>query len=121
MEEGKWKQSPLASTGHPFNSTHLVRNHDGSFSAFLIAGEGEANEESEMNRYGWGDRVEEWRSDTTGAGWHRARDLTPHGGMRYQSVKFVRGASGETLDGLLLFYAWNGTGQGSAFLLDERD
>ena len=121
MEEGKWKQSPLASTGHPFNSTHLVRNHDGSFSAFLIAGEGEANEESEMNRYGWGDRVEEWRSDKTGAGWHRARDLTPHGGMRYQSVKFVRGASGETLDGLLLFYAWSGSGQGSAFLLDERD
>ena len=121
MKGGKWKRSALASTGHPFNSTHLVRNHDGSFSAYLIAGEGEANEESEMNRYGWGDRVEEWRSDRAGSGWHRSRDLTPHPGMRYQSVKFVRGASGEPLDGMLLYYAWNGTGAGSAFLLDERD
>ena len=25
------------------------------------------------------------------------------------------------LDGMLLFYAWEGAGKGSAFLLDERD
>ena len=120
MKEGEWKRSVLASTGHPFNSAHHVRNQDGSFTAYLIAGEGEANDESEMNRYGWGDRVEEWRSDKFGTGWHRARDLTPHRDMRYQSVKFVRGANGETLDGMLLYYAWKGTGEGSAFLLDER-
>ena len=117
----EWQRTPLTGTGHPFNSTHLAMRPDGSFVAYLVAGEGEANEPTEMNRYGWGDRVEEWRSDASGGNWRRARDLTPQPGLRYQSVKFVRAASGETLDNMLLYYAWNGNGKGSAYLLDERD
>ncbi len=121
MSGSRWQRVPLAATGHPFNSTHLVRQPDGSFRAFLIAGDGEANEPSEMNRYGWGDRVEEWVSDTSGAGWRQQRNLAPQEGLRYQSVKFVRGEDGEILDNLLLFYAWKGDGKGQAFLIDERD
>ncbi len=118
---GQWHRTPLASTGHPFNSTYLIRRSDGSFRAFLIAGDGETSEEGEMNRYGWGDRVEEWVSDPSGANWSRSRDLTPEPGLRYQSVKCVRGARNATLDDLLLFYAWEGDGKGHAYLVDERD
>lgn len=120
MKGERWERVPLARTGHPFNSTHLVRRPDGSFRAFLIVGDGEANEPSEMNRYGWGDRVEEWVSDAGGAIWRRNRNLAPQDGLRYQSVKFVRGEHAETLDELLLFYAWRGEGKGTAFLVDER-
>lgn len=118
---GKWERTPLTATGHPFNSAHLVRDADGSFAAYLIAGDGEANEQSEMNRYGWGDRVEEWRSDASGTNWRKARDLTPRTGLRYQSAKFVRSANGSNVDRMLLFYAWQGTGKGVAYLLDERE
>ena len=121
LEDGEWTREPLTPTGHPFNSTHLVREGNGTFRAYLIAGEGEANEQSTMNRYGWGDRVEEWTSASGGINWRRSRDLTPQPGLRYQSVKFVRSELGEALDGMLLFYAWEGAGKGSAFLLDERD
>ena len=121
MRDGKWDKTALAKTGHPFNSTHLVSRGDGSFQAFLIAGDGESNEDTLMNSYGWGDRVEEWVTDANGKHWKRSRDLTPKAGLRYQSVKFVRGESGQSVDGLLLFYAWQGTGKGSAYLLDERD
>lgn len=119
--DGQWLRTPLASTGHPFNSTHLVRNQDGSFRAFLVAGDGEATEDGEMNRYGWGDRVEEWVSGAAGAEWRRSRDLTPHAGLRYQSVKWVRGQRNRILDDLLLFYAWEGNGKAHAYLLDERE
>ena len=119
--DGAWRRTPLTSTGHPFNSTHLVQRPDGSFQAFLIAGDGEANEETLMNSYGWGERVEEWVSDSSGANWKRSRDLTPEPGLRYQSVKFVRGEAGTSVDGLLLFYAWRGTDKGWAYLLDERE
>lgn len=121
MAVGSWVRSALASTGHPFNSTQLVRRPDGSFRAILIAGEGETHEDSEMNRYGWGDRVEEWVSDPAGSSWRRSRDLTPQAGLRYQSVKLAHSADGGMLDGLVLFYAWSGTDRGSAYLVDERD
>ena len=121
MQDGKWGKTPLAATGHPFNSAHLAARADGSFQAFLIAGEGEAREDTLMNSYGWGDRVEEWVSDRGGVRWRRSEDLTPEPGLRYQGVKFVRGADGRSVAGLLLFYAWQGTGGGSAFLLDRRD
>ena len=118
---GEWVRTALAATGHPFNSAHLVREPGGSFRAYLVAGDGEANEESEMNRYGWGDRVEEWVSGPSGADWRRSRDLTPVPGLRYQSVKPVRGEDGRAMDGMLLFYAWSGNGKGTAFLIDERE
>ncbi len=118
---GKWHRTPLAFTGHPFNSTHLSRRPDGSFRAVLVAGDGEASESGEMNRYGWGDRIEEWVSDPSGAKWSRSRDLTPRPGLRYQSVKWVRGEQGGILDGILLFYAWQGDGKAHAYLLDERE
>ncbi len=118
--DGEWIRTPLAKTGHPFNSTHLESRADGSYRALLIAGDGEANEKGEMNRYGWGDRVEEWQSDTDGRTWRRTRDLTPQPGLRYQSVKSVRGQDGEPRTDLFLYYAWKGEEAGRAFLVDER-
>ena len=121
MTDDGWRSVPLAATGNPFNSARLVQREDGSFRAYLIVGDGEANGETEMNRYGWGDRVEEWVSDAGGSAWRRSRDLTPFPGMRYQSVKLVQDGNGRELSGLLLFYAWKGTGKGEAFLIDDRE
>ncbi len=119
-EGGRWTRTPLAATGHPFNSGRLARRPDGSFRAFLVAGEGESNDESEMNRYGWGDRIEEWASDAAGVNWRRVRALTAKSGLRHQNPKFAHGEGNRVLDGLLLYYAWEGTGSGQAFLVDER-
>ena len=120
LSQGRWKRIPLATTGHPFNSTHLVRRADGSFRAYLIAGDGEASEAGEMNRYGWGDRVEEWVSGAAGGSWTRIRNLAPFAGLRYQGIQFVRAEGGGLLEDLLLFYGWTGNGKGRAFLIDDR-
>ena len=118
--DGEWIWTPLAETGHPFNSSHLERRPDGSFRAWLIADGGAAGEDDEMNRYGWGDRVEEWVSDSSGTHWSRSRDLTPQPGLRYQSVKAVLTEGNRALPDMLLFYAWKGSGKGTAYLLDDR-
>ena len=119
--EGEWVKTPITPTPHPFNSSHLERRPDGAFRALLIAGEGEAKAEDEMNRYGWGDRVEEWISDADGQNWRRSRDLTPKPGPRYQNIQFVRGENQEILEGIALFYGWEDQGPGQAYLLDERE
>lgn len=119
--DGEWVRTPLTTSSHPFNSSHLERKADGSFRAYLIAGEGESMADDEMNRYGWGDRIEEWVSDSEGENWRRTRDLTPKPGERYQNIQFVRGEKDETVNGLLLFYGWEGQGKGRAYLLDERE
>lgn len=119
--DGQWTRTPLAPAGHPFNSSLLERRSDGSFRAFLVAGGGHADEGDRMNSYGWGDRIEEWTSDSSGSGWRRSRDLTPTPGLRYQSLKAVHDAKGETLPGLLLFYAWERQGPGRAYLLDAGE
>lgn len=118
---GEWRSTPLAATGHPFNSGQLLRHRDGSFRALLVAGDGVATASGEMNRYGWGDRIEEWTSDTGHGNWRRTRDLTPRPGLRYQSVKLIRGEDGQPLADMAVFYAWEGNREGRAYLLDERD
>ncbi len=117
-EDGEWLREPLAATGHPFNSGRLARHADGSFSAYLVGGDGEAAEAGEMNRYGWGERVERWVSGPGGREWRRSGDATPVDGLRYQNLKFVRDQRGMPVDGLLLVYGWRGDGSGTGFLFD---
>ena len=65
--------------------------------------------EDDMNSYGWGDGIEEWKSDITGKNWKRINDLTPKPNHRYQNIQFVSSAYGDIADDMLLFYGWTPT------------
>ena len=115
--DGAWKRSAITRTSHPFNACHLERGQDGSFHATLVTGAGEAVSKDEMDRYGWGERVERWTSGPDGERWTRRSDLTPRQGHRYQNVTFVARADGGMADGMILFYGWRDRGDtGTAYL-----
>lgn len=121
-DAGRWLKTAIAATSHPFNSSHLDRDGNGVFHAFLITGEGESiAPESTRSVYGWGDAVEEWLSSDGGATWRQGRDLTPIPSRRYQNMQFVGTAGGGIASGRLLFYGWRGDdGEGTAYLWDGR-
>jgi hypothetical protein len=118
----QWVKTAITRTPHPFNACHLDRSDDGLFKAYLITGEGENISEQEMDRYGWGDRVEVWVSDGKGENWKLSRDLTPAKGYKYQNIKFVSDEGREIAGGMVLFYGWQGSdGDGTAFLWDDSE
>ena len=108
-ENSKWTKTPITKTSHPFNSNHLRHNADGSMQAWLISGHGESIAEDDMNRYGWGDSIEEWKSDITGKNWAQANNITPKPNHRYQNIQFVATANGNIATDMLLFYGWKPT------------
>ncbi|MHC4994805.1 MAG: BNR-4 repeat-containing protein, partial [Planctomycetota bacterium] len=121
--DGAWRKTPITTTPHPFNASHLARGADGRFRVFLIAGEGQNVSDDNFDTYGWGDRVEEWVADPSGNNWRRVRDLTPKNkpGWRFQNVKSVFRADGTIDPDMLLFYGWRDANTpGHAYLLDER-
>ncbi|MDA2928666.1 BNR repeat-containing protein [Acidobacteria bacterium AH-259-O06] len=120
-QNDQWVKTAIAPTSHPFNACHLHRSEDGLFKAYLVTGEGENISEEEMERYGWGDRVQEWVSDDNGENWKLSKDLTPVIGHKYQNIKFVsQSVRGITRD-ILLFYGWqDSNGDGTGFLWDNR-
>ncbi len=122
---GEWLKTAITATSHAFNSSHLDRDSNGVFHAFLITGSGEsiATDSSETSRsaYGWGDAVEEWLSSDSGETWQHGRDLTPFSQHRYQNMQFVGTADGDIAEGRLVFYGWEGEeGDGTAYLWDGR-
>ena len=128
-EDGEWKKTKVARTSHYFNAAMLDRNRDGDFRALLIVGDGEAKKDNRhedirnLNRYGWGDRVEEWISKDGGATWKLSRDITPVEGYRYQNIKRVSTGIGESSNEIFLFYGWQPDakpGEAVAFLWDDR-
>ncbi len=73
-----------------------------------------------MNRYGWGERVEEWISADGGNSWELSSDYTPLEGYRYQNIKAVSSGEGdgEIIPEMFLFYGWEASGEpgsGKAF------
>ncbi|MCZ6633052.1 MAG: hypothetical protein O7G87_06570 [bacterium] len=90
----------------------------------MIVGDGENDSnvsKQDPGRYGWGDRVELWTSDTTGENWTLTKDLTPVPGHKWQNLKFVSRGNNETVPDMLLFYGWQGNeGPGAAYLWDNR-
>ncbi len=118
----QWERTTITPTPHPFNACHLERSDDGRFKAYLVTGDDENVSEAEMDRYGWGDRIEEWISADGGESWTLSKDLTPMSGWKYQNVKCVRTSRGGIREDMLLFYGWQGTeGCGTAFMWDNRD
>jgi len=120
-QNDQWVKTAIARTPHPFNACHLDRSEDGLFKAYLVTGEGENISAEEMDRYGWGDRIEEWISDDNGENWKLSKDLTPTKGYKYQNIKFVSRNVGGITGDIILFYGWQDTDRyGTAFLLDNR-
>ena len=120
-QNDRWKKTAIARTSHPFNACHLDRSDDGFFKAYLVTGEGQNISDEEMNRYGWGDRVELWVSDCKGENWKLSKDLTPAKGYKYQNIKFVSHKGREIVKDMILFYGWqDGNGYGTGLLLDDR-
>jgi len=128
-EDGVWQHTKVTRTSHYFNAAMLDQNRDGDFRALLIVGDGEAKKDSRhedirnLNRYGWGDRVEEWISKDGGATWKLSRDITPIKGYRYQNIKRVSIGIGESSNEIFLFYGWQPDakpGEAVAFLWDDR-
>ena len=112
----------MVRSGFRIKACHLDRSDDGLFKAYLVTGEGQNISAEEMDRYGWGDRVELWISDRKGESWKLSKDLTPVEGYKYQNIKFVSREGRETAGGLILFYGWqDSNGDGTAFLLDDRE
>jgi hypothetical protein len=123
--DGKWKQTPIAPSNHQWNSCHLARDDDGTLRAFLIVGVGYLDTGGYMDRYGGG-AVEEWVSADKGNTWKEQRDLAPeesrYPGWKHNNIQPVTRPDGSFVDGLILFYGWqDSNGDGTAFLLDDRE
>ena len=109
-------------TSHPFNSSHLRHNVDGSIQAWLITDQGESVAEDDMNRYNWGDRINEWRSDAIGRIWKRAAKLTSQANRHSQNIQSVTSERGETVDGMLFYYGRKPDGkEGTGYLWLPND
>ena len=104
------------------NSSHLRHNVFGSIQAWLITDQGESVAEDDMNRYGWGGRIDEWRSDATGRNWKRAAKLTPQANQHSQNIQSVISERGETVEGMLFYYGRKPNGkEGTGYLWLPND
>jgi hypothetical protein len=115
-EDGDWLKVPITRTPHPFNASYLCRSEKGQYQAYLVGGDEESIPKPNMDRYGWGDRIELWSSQD-GKTWNLSKDLTPVPGLKYQNVQFILGGNGEPSRNGILFYAWDTPdGPGTGFL-----
>lgn len=126
--DGEWLETKVVRTSNVWNSGVLDKNSEGHLRALLIVGDGDiapvgTTKGSDHNRYGWGDRIEEWISRDEGKTWQLSRDITPQKGMRYQNIRTVSTAEGGYSNEIFLFYGWAPDaqpGQAVAFLWDDR-
>lgn len=124
---GEWQETRIARTSNVWNSGLIDTDRDGNLRALLMAGDGEVAAGSpkgtNLNGFGWGDRVEEWISSDNGVTWRLNRDITPEKGMRYQNLRTVSTGMGTESNEVFLFYGWEpdaGPGEAVAFLWDDR-
>jgi len=121
---GKWLQTPITHSNHPWNSGLLTRDDSGLLHAYLVVGDGYFDRDGNMDRYGGG-YIEEWVSSDDGNSWSRKRDLTPdrskYPGFKYNNIQAVTRPDGSRVDGMLIFYGWKDgdAPDAVAFLLHE--
>ncbi len=117
----KWVRTAIAQTGHPFNSSHLYRDENGQFHAYLITAQSESIPVEGMDFYGWGSNVQHWISSNNGRNWNLKQDLTPKEGSKYQNIQFVAKGPREISEDIFLFYGWDSNeGSGTGYLWDGR-
>ena len=75
-----------------------------------------------MNRYSWGDRIDEWRSDAKGRNWKRAAKLTSQANRYFQNIQSATSERGETVEGMLFYYGGKPDGkEGTGYLCLPND
>jgi hypothetical protein len=107
--DGKWKQTPITSSNHQWNSCHLTDGSDGKLHAYIITGQEYLTEEGFMDAHGGG-RIEEWVSGDDGNSWKKARDITPnpkkYAGWKFNNIQPIKRPDGTIVEDMLLFYGW---------------
>jgi hypothetical protein len=121
---GQWKQTPIATSNHQWNSCHLSRMSSGTLHAYLICGDEYLDTGGYMDKHGGG-RIEQWTSTDKGNRWTKTRDLTPdrskYPGWKFNNIQPVTRPDGSDVEGILLFYGWKDqrAPAAQAFLLHE--
>jgi len=122
---GKWKQTPITSSNHQWNSCHLTDGSHGTLHAYIVTGDGYLNDEAFMDRHGGGSRIEQWTSRDNGNTWKKARDITPdktkYAGWKFNNIQPVKRPDETIVDNMLFFYGWKDGNKptAKAFLLHE--
>ena len=122
------RETRIVRTSNVWNAGLLDSPEPGVLRALLVVGDGEVKamgttKGTDLNRYGWGDRIEEWVSRDGGDNWIHTRNVTPQSGMRYQNIRTVSTGMGGYLKDVFIFYGWEpdaAPGQAVAFLWDDR-
>ncbi len=123
-ENGRWTQTAICGSNHQWNSGHLARDRNGVLHAYLVVGDGYLDSSNPLDKHGGG-CLEEWVSADRGKSWSKRRDLMPDGkqyaGWRFNNVQPVTRPDGTAIEGMLLFYGWNGQNLAGAraFLMHE--
>lgn len=127
LVDGAWQETPIVRTSNVWNAGLLDTDPDGNLRALLVVGDGEAlgtgGGRTDLNNFGWGDRIEEWISPDEGATWERHRSVVPREGMRFQNLRAVATSNGQYSNDIFMLYGWEadaGPGEGVAFLWDDR-
>ena len=121
---GKWKQTPITSSNHQWNSCHLTDGAGGSLEAYLITGPEYLSEEGFMDNHGGG-QIEQWTSHDDGESWKKKREITPdktkYAGWKFNNIQPIKKPDGTVVDNMLLFYGWKDSKapKAKAFLLHE--
>jgi len=121
---GKWKQTPITSSNHQWNSCYLTDGSDGALHAYIITGREYLSEKGFMDRHGGG-QIEEWTSEDEGNSWKKARDIRPdktrYAGWKFNNIQPIKRPDGTAVDNMLLFYGWKDSNapKAKAFLLHE--
>ncbi len=120
----KWKQTPITSSNHQWNSCHLTDGRDGDLHAYIITGREYLTEEGFMDKHGGG-RIEEWTSGDEGNTWKKAWEITPdktrYAGWKFNNIQPVKRPDGTIVENMLLFYGFKDSDEpkAEAFLLHE--
>ncbi|GEM_PF-525904 len=125
--DGDWRETRIVHTSNVWNASLVDWDAEGNLRALVIVGDGEEEAApagpTDLNGFGWGERIEEWVSADDGTNWSRRRVIVPQPGMRFQNLRAVSTGMGSYSNEVFLFYGWNADaspGEGVAFLWDDR-
>ena len=104
-DRGNWVKHPIVETNHTWAGSHLVRGEGSELLAYLVVG----SVDGETLSYGGGN-VEEWVSTDGGSSWKLSRKIASAPGLLYNNPRPIEHVDGSLMDGLLLFYGWEGPG-----------
>ncbi len=104
-EHGELKKILITHTNTTWSGSKILRNRDGSLTAYLIVGK----KDGSIYTYGAGE-LERWDSKDNGDSWTKMADIVPIKDYLYNNPTFVESStnSGLFLSEYLAFYGWEG-------------